>query len=108
MKTRMKIRSVRLNQAHVVIRFSDWQKMATLFPDLTYDRIDEWMGHRPATVDSLPVIGISPKADNVFLGYGHQHIGLSGGPKTGRWLAKLVTGAPMNTDLSAYATDRQI
>ena len=104
----MKIRSVRLNQAHVVIRFSDWQKMATLFPDLTYDRIDEWMGHRLATVDSLPVIGISPKADNVFLGYGHQHIGLSGGPKTGRWLAKLVTGAPMNTDLSAYATDRQI
>lgn len=84
------------------------KQMATLFPDLTYDRIDEWMGHRPATVDSLPVIGISPKADNVYLGYGHQHIGLSGGPKTGRWLAKLVTGAPMNTDLSAYAANRQI
>jgi len=84
------------------------KQMADLFPDLTYDRIDEWMGHRPATADSLPVIGASPNADNVFLGYGHQHIGLSGGPKTGRWLAKLATGAPMNTDLSAYAADRKI
>jgi D-amino-acid dehydrogenase len=82
------------------------KQMADLFPDLTYDRIDEWMGHRPATADSLPIIGVSPKADNVFLGYGHQHIGLSGGPKTGRWLAKLATGTPMNTDLSAYAADR--
>lgn len=84
------------------------KQMADLFPDLTYDRIDEWMGHRPATADSLPIIGVSPKADNVFLGYGHQHIGLSGGPKTGRWLAKLATGAPMNTDLSAYAADRRL
>lgn len=84
------------------------KQMADLFPDLTYDRIDEWMGHRPATADSLPIIGVSPKADNVFLGYGHQHIGLSGGPKTGRWLAKLATGTPMNTDLSAYAADRQL
>ncbi len=84
------------------------KQMADLFPDLTYDRIDEWMGHRPATADSLPVIGVSPKANNVFLGYGHQHIGMSAGPKTGRWLAKLVTGTPINTDLSAYAADRRI
>lgn len=84
------------------------KQMADLFPDLTYDRIDEWMGHRPATADSLPVIGVSPNANNVFLGYGHQHIGLSAGPKTGRWLAKLVTDAPINTDLSAFAADRKI
>lgn len=82
------------------------KQMAALFPDLTYDRIDEWMGHRPATADSLPVIGASPKAANVFVGYGHHHIGLTGGPKTGRWLAKLVTNAPINDDLSAFAPDR--
>jgi len=84
------------------------KQMADLFPEMTYDRIDEWMGHRPATADSLPVIGVSPNAANIFLGYGHQHIGLSGGPKTGRWLAKLASGAPINTDLSAYAADRLI
>jgi D-amino-acid dehydrogenase len=84
------------------------KQMAELFPDLTYDRIDEWMGHRPATADSLPVIGVSPNAYNIFMGYGHHHVGLSGGPKTGRWLAKLAVGAPLNVDLSAYAADRQI
>jgi D-amino-acid dehydrogenase len=84
------------------------KQMADLFPEMTYDRIDEWMGHRPATADSLPVIGPSPNAANIFLGYGHQHIGLSGGPKTGRWLAKLSTGAPINTDLTDYAANRRI
>ena len=82
------------------------RQMKALFPDLTYDRVDEWMGHRPATADSLPVIGGSPKADNVWLGYGHHHVGLTGGPKTGRWLAKLATDTPINTDLSAFAPDR--
>jgi D-amino-acid dehydrogenase len=84
------------------------KQMADLFPEMTYDRIDEWMGHRPATADSLPIIGPSPKADNVILGYGHHHVGLSGGPKTGRWLAKLASGSPINTDLTAYAANRQI
>lgn len=83
-------------------------QMANLFPDLKYDRIEEWMGHRPATADSLPIIGASPNAKNVFLGYGHHHIGLTGGPKTGRWLANLATGATLNTDLSAYAADRKV
>lgn len=84
------------------------RQMAALFPDLTYDRIDQWMGHRPATPDSLPVIGVSPNAANVFLGYGHQHVGLSGGPKTGRWLAKLAVGDPINADLSAFAPNRPL
>lgn len=84
------------------------KQMAQLFPDLKYDRIEEWMGHRPSTVDSLPVIGVSPKAENVKLGFGHQHIGLSAGPKTGRWLAGLAMNTAINTDLSAYAADRKI
>lgn len=84
------------------------RQMAQLFPDLTYDRIEEWIGHRPSTADSLPVIGLSPNAKNVVLGFGHQHIGLSAGPKTGRWLAGLATNTAINTNLSAYAADRQI
>ncbi|MEM8755441.1 MAG: FAD-dependent oxidoreductase, partial [Pseudomonadota bacterium] len=74
-----------------------------IFPDLECDRVDEWMGHRPATADSLPVIGRAPKAANVWLGYGHQHVGLTGGPKTGRWLAQLVSGATPNVDLSPFS-----
>lgn len=83
-------------------------QIKALFPELTYDRVEEWMGHRPATADSLPVIGVAPRASNVFVGYGHQHIGLSGGPKTGRWLSQMIMGEKINTDLSAYAPDRRV
>jgi D-amino-acid dehydrogenase len=82
------------------------RQVKDLFPDLTYDRIDEWMGHRPSTPDSLPIIGHAPNARNVLLGYGHQHVGLTGGPKTGRWLAQLASGRLPNTDLGAFSPDR--
>ncbi|QIE42275.1 FAD-dependent oxidoreductase [Rhodobacteraceae bacterium SC52] len=82
------------------------RQVKDLFPDLTYDGITEWMGHRPSTSDSLPVIGHAPNAHNVLLGYGHQHVGLTGGPKTGRWLAQLASGHAPNTDLGAYAPSR--
>ena len=83
------------------------RQVAQLFPHLTYDDTVEWMGHRPATSDSIPVIGQTPAVKNVYVGYGHQHIGLSGGPKTGRWLAQMITGQPVNTDLSAFSPDRR-
>ena len=83
------------------------RQTAALFPELTYDRVDEWMGHRPATSDSLPVIGAAPKAKNIWLGYGHQHVGLTGGPKTGRWLAQLATQQSPNVDLSCFAPSRR-
>ena len=83
------------------------KKMKELFPDLTYDSVNEWLGHRPATTDSLPIIGKSPNANNVFLGYGHHHVGLTGGPKTGRWLSQLATGQSIEEDLSIYAADRK-
>ncbi len=83
------------------------RKVAQLFPDLTYTDVVEWMGHRPATADSIPVIGQTPGARNVYVGYGHHHIGLTGGPKTGRWLAQMITRENVNTDLSAYSPNRQ-
>ncbi len=77
-----------------------------LFPDLTYDRIDEWMGHRPSTADSLPLIGNFQDAKNVWSGFGHHHVGLTAGPKTGRWLAQMISGKPPNVDLTPMAPDR--
>lgn len=64
------------------------------------------MGHRPSTTDSLPVIGPAPGASNLWLGYGHQHIGLTGGPKTGRWLAQMIAGERPNTDLTPFNATR--
>lgn len=82
------------------------KQTAAIFPDLEYEQIDEWMGHRPATADSMPVIGRAPKAGNVWFGYGHQHVGLTGGPKTGRWLAQLITGTTPNVDLARFSPGR--
>lgn len=74
-----------------------------LIPELEYERIDEWMGFRPSTSDSLPLIGASERHSNVWTGFGHQHIGLTAGPKTGRWLAQLIDDQPPNVDLGAYS-----
>lgn len=77
-----------------------------IFPDLQYERIDEWMGHRPSTPDSLPLVGAFNSVKNVWAGFGHQHLGLTGGPKTGRWLAQMITGEIPNTDMAPYDPDR--
>ena len=74
-----------------------------LLPDLKYDRIDEWMGFRPSTTDSLPLIGASGRYPNVWTGFGHQHIGLTAGPKTGRWLAQMIDGQKPNIELTAFS-----
>ena len=74
----------------------------TLFPNLKYDRVDEWLGHRPTTANSLPVIGKLNKFDNVFVGFGHQHVGLTGGAKTGRILAGLIGEKKFNIELSHF------
>ncbi|WP_171128662.1 MULTISPECIES: FAD-binding oxidoreductase [unclassified Ruegeria] len=76
------------------------------FPGLTWREESEWMGHRPAPADSIPVIGDVPGTDGAFMGFGHHHIGLTGGPKTGRLLAQMIAGRNPNMDVSAYAPAR--
>jgi len=78
------------------------RQIATLFPDLTYDHMSDWMGRRPATTDSLPLIGPARAIANGHMAFGHQHIGLTAGPKTGRLIADMVSNQPSNTDLSAF------
>jgi len=75
-------------------------------PGLTFTDKTEWMGHRPAPTDSIPVIGEVPGARGAYLGFGHHHVGLTGGPKTGRILAQLVSGRTPNIDLAPYAPSR--
>ena len=77
-----------------------------LFPSANLGDAETWLGHRPSLPDSLPVIGAVPGHPNVFLAFGHQHIGLSTGPRTGRLVAQLVAGERINEDLSAFRADR--
>ena len=75
------------------------------FPNLTAEEEIEWLGHRPAPSDSLPLIG-QIGTSRVYTAFGHHHIGLTGGPKTGRLVAGLITGQPPNTDLTPYHPQR--
>jgi len=71
------------------------------------DRVNrEWMGYRPSTPDSVPVIGGSPRCPSVIYAFGHGHLGLTLGPITGRLVASIVAGRPQGIDLAPYRPDR--
>ena len=75
------------------------------FPSLTYSNTVEWLGHRPAPADSLPFIGEIGQT-GVYTAFGHHHIGLTGGPKTGRLIAELICGERKGDELVAFRPDR--
>ena len=80
--------------------------ITSTIPGLRWSETTKWMGHRPALTDSIPVIGEIPGAKGAFAGFGHHHIGLTGGPKTGRLLAQIVSGRKPNLDLAPYSPAR--
>ncbi len=75
-------------------------------PGLTWKSTREWLGHRPAPCDSIPLIGGLEGAPGAFAGFGHHHIGLTAGPRTGRILADVISGRRPNIDLAPYRPDR--
>ncbi len=81
------------------------RQVAQAFPTLKATREEEWQGHRPAPADSLPLIG-QVGATGVYAGFGHHHIGLTGGPKTGRLIAQMITGQTPNMDMRPYDPQR--
>ncbi|MDC0345469.1 FAD-dependent oxidoreductase [Planktomarina sp.] len=78
------------------------RQIAALFPELSYDHMSEWMGRRPATTDGLPLIGPARAIGNGHVAFGHQHVGLTAGPKTGQMIADMVSNHPKNANLSAF------
>ncbi|QIB33953.1 NAD(P)/FAD-dependent oxidoreductase [Ancylobacter pratisalsi] len=75
-------------------------------PGLKTEGGTRWMGHRPTTADSLPVIGRSPRRGDVFYAFGHGHTGLTFGPTTGRLIAELVAGRTTSLDITPFAIER--
>lgn len=75
-------------------------------PALKAEEATEWMGHRPAFPDTVPVIGPSAKWRGVYYATGHGHLGLTYAATTGRLIADLVTGVKPPIDLTPYRLDR--
>ncbi|RKF13506.1 FAD-dependent oxidoreductase [Roseovarius spongiae] len=81
------------------------RRIAEVFPGLEHETAEEWMGFRPSTPDCLPLIG-EIGGSGVIAAFGHQHIGLTGGPKTGRWVADIISGRTRNADIAAFDANR--
>ncbi|MEY3062742.1 MAG: D-amino acid dehydrogenase small subunit [Pseudomonadota bacterium] len=66
----------------------------------------DWLGARPTTPDSRPVIGEVPNAPGLWLAFGHQHIGFSTGPGTGVLLSQLMSKEATSIDPRPFAPQR--
>ena len=81
-------------------------KVNELLPNLKFDKKNEWLGHRPALVDSLPMLGYLDKNRQIVVAFGHQHLGLTAGAKTGRLVSDLIIGNDIELDILKYRPDR--
>jgi D-amino-acid dehydrogenase len=82
------------------------RRVRQIYPRLEWDGEETWMGQRPSTVDSLPLLGASPKAPAIHFAFGGQHLGLTMGPRIGRMTADMIAGRKPNIDIAAYRVDR--
>lgn len=77
-----------------------------LFPALEHGEPIYWMGHRPSTPDSLPVIGPIGHLTGLYGCFGHGHAGMTGAPASGQLLAQLVAGERPSFDPAPYSATR--
>lgn len=68
--------------------------------------VETWYGWRPMTYDSLPIIDRAPRFENVYIAAGHNMLGLSMAPATGKLVAELANGASPHIDPAPYRLGR--
>ncbi|WP_075291196.1 NAD(P)/FAD-dependent oxidoreductase [Pararhizobium arenae] len=66
------------------------QKMRRYVPSLPESGGSEWMGRRPSTPDSIPVISLHPTDPRIAMAFGHGHLGLTLSAITGRSIVSLL------------------
>ena len=76
------------------------------FPGIDTTGGSRWMGFRPSLPDSLPVIGRSPRHDNLYFAFGHGHLGLTSAGVTGKAVADIAAGRKADFDLAPFRIDR--
>ncbi len=82
------------------------QHAKRIFPTLETGEPTYWMGHRPSTPDSLPILGSVSAHPGLFMAFGHGHFGMTSGPPSGRLVANLIGGRPQTIDPLPYRYDR--
>ncbi|OBZ94764.1 hypothetical protein ADU59_13095 [Pararhizobium polonicum] len=77
-----------------------------MFNRLEVGEVTRWMGHRPGTPDSIPVIDRASRAKNVIYAFGHGHQGLIGGAVTGKIVSEMAAAKPVMIDLTPFRLNR--
>jgi len=77
-----------------------------VLPGLKVEDTSEWMGHRPALPDTIPVISASSKMPGVFYATGHGHLGLTLAATTAQLIADMVSGTKPALDMTPFRIDR--
>lgn len=96
---------------------ADWDRAriqlhyaARMFPQaaqaILHGQHDMWMGNRPSTPDSLPVIGHSSGCRDVIHAFGHGHTGMVMAPASARLVADLVTNRVPGCNPFPYLVQR--
>lgn len=75
-------------------------------PNLACEDFTEWMGHRPALPDTVPILSASARTKGLFYATGHGHLGLTYAATTARLMGELITGAKPSVDLRPYRVNR--
>jgi D-amino-acid dehydrogenase len=75
-------------------------------PNLRCEDFTEWMGHRPALPDTVPILSASAKTRGLFYATGHGHLGLTYAATTARLMGDLICGTNPPVDLHPYRVNR--
>ncbi|MBB4188501.1 D-amino-acid dehydrogenase [Sinorhizobium terangae] len=75
-------------------------------PDLKVRQTSEWMGHRPAFPDTVPVMSASARHRDLYYATGHGHLGLTYAATNARLMGDLISGVTPPVDLTPYRVDR--
>jgi len=67
---------------------------------------EEWYGWRPMTYDGKPIIDRSPKFSNVWIAAGHNMLGLTMAPGTGKLVAELLNDEKPHVDTKPFSVRR--
>lgn len=77
-----------------------------LMPGVTLKETSRWMGHRPTLPDFLPVLGRAPGFNNLYLSFGHQHLGLTLATISADTLTALILSGKSPVDISPFDIKR--
>jgi D-amino-acid dehydrogenase len=91
----------RMHRADVLV-----DQAREFLPKLSSVGAQSWMGHRPSTPDSLPVIGAAPADHRILFAFGHGQAGLAMSAITGRLIAELAARRRPSVDIAPFAPDR--